>query len=232
MKHVFRARINSLVFSIRLFSFWHRICFRFITEINWWSSLSSRRTASTDFRDSTVLSVHHSWQVLLPRSSVCIEIVKMSLRVGQHYCVQRRTSHLSSSLLLQQCPMCFVRLTWIVCEMGGSWLNSCCFVEYCFQDFWKQFAPSLYSSHLDFSPSALFKSWWCSHTLVLTWLQLDRNSRFILSERSDFQMIINLSIVVHAFPVRMLTSLSVDEILLLRYMNWSTNLRGFSWLHA
>ena len=39
-------------------------------------------------------------------------------------------------------------------------------------------------------------------------------------------MINNLSISVHAFTRHMLTSLSVDEILLLRYMNLSTNFRG------
>ena len=28
---------------------------------------------------------------------------------------------------------CFVRLTWIVWEMGGKWPNNCCFVKHCFQ---------------------------------------------------------------------------------------------------
>ena len=35
--------------------------------------------------------------------------------------VHRSTSLMSSSLLLQQCPACLVRLTWIVFVMGGSW---------------------------------------------------------------------------------------------------------------
>ena len=39
-------------------------------------------------------------------------------------------------------------------------------------------------------------------------------------------MINNLSIAVHAFVRFMLTSLSVDEMLLLRYVNWSINFRG------
>ena len=38
-------------------------------------------------------------------------------------------------------------------------------------------------------------------------------------------MIDNLSIVVHAFTEHMLTSLSIEEILLPRYVNLSTNLR-------
>ena len=37
--------------------------------------------------------------------------------------------------------------------------------------------------------------------------------RFILSDRFDFHMIDNLSIEVHAFPSRILMSLSVDETL-------------------
>ena len=48
--------------------------------------------------------------------------------------VHRRTSLMISSLLLQQCPACLVRLTWIVFVMGGRWPNSCCFVECCLQD--------------------------------------------------------------------------------------------------
>ena len=42
-------------------------------------------------------------------------------------------------------------------------------------------------------------------------------------QRSNFHMVIYLSIAVHAFPMHMLTLLSVDEILELRYMNWCTN---------
>ena len=39
-------------------------------------------------------------------------------------------------------------------------------------------------------------------------------------------MVVNLLMTVHALPMRVLTLISVDEILLLRYMNWSTNFRG------
>ena len=35
-------------------------------------------------------------------------------------------------------------------------------------------------------------------------------------------MIDNLSIATHDFPLRMFTSFSVDDILLPRYVNWST----------
>ena len=35
--------------------------------------------------------------------------------------VHKSTSLMSSSLLLQQCPACLVRLTWIVFVIGGRW---------------------------------------------------------------------------------------------------------------
>ena len=44
--------------------------------------------------------------------------------------------HRSKSLmLLQQCPACLVRLTWIVFVMGGRWSYSWCLVGCCRQDF-------------------------------------------------------------------------------------------------
>ena len=42
--------------------------------------------------------------------------------------VHRSTSLMSSSLLLQQRPVCLVCLTWIVFVMGGRWPYSCCFM--------------------------------------------------------------------------------------------------------
>ena len=50
--------------------------------------------------------------------------------VGFH----RSTSLMSSSLLLQQCPACLVRLTWLVFVMGGRWPYSWCLVGCCRQD--------------------------------------------------------------------------------------------------
>ena len=48
--------------------------------------------------------------------------------------VYRSTSLMSLSLLLQQCPACLVRLTWIVFVMGGRWPFSWCLVGCCRQD--------------------------------------------------------------------------------------------------
>ena len=48
--------------------------------------------------------------------------------------VHRSTSIRSSSLPLQQCPACLVRLIWIVFVMGGRWPYSWCLVGCCRQD--------------------------------------------------------------------------------------------------
>ena len=55
-----------------------------------------------------------------------------------------------------------------------------------------------------------------------------KKSCFILSDRSDFHLIDNQSIAFHAFIRHMITSLSVDEMSLPRYGNWSTNFRGLA----
>ena len=41
---------------------------------------------------------------------------------------------MSSFLLLQQCPVCLVRLILMVLDMGDRWPYSSCFVECCFLD--------------------------------------------------------------------------------------------------
>ena len=54
-------------------------------------------------------------------------------RVGIH----KSTSLMSSSLLLQQCPACLVRLTWIVFVIGGRWPYCWCLVGCCCQDLFR-----------------------------------------------------------------------------------------------
>ena len=51
--------------------------------------------------------------------------------------VHKSTSLMSSSLLLQQCPACLFRLTWIVFVIGGRWPYSWCLVGCCRQDLFK-----------------------------------------------------------------------------------------------
>ena len=70
--------------------------------------------------------------------------------VGVHW----STSLMSSSLLLQQCPACLVRLTWIVFVMGGRWPYSWCLVGCCRQDLFNiarnQFLFPNYCCSVDF----------------------------------------------------------------------------------
>ena len=48
--------------------------------------------------------------------------------------VHKSTLLMSSSLLLQQCPACLIRLTWIVFVIGGRWPYSWCLVGCCHQE--------------------------------------------------------------------------------------------------
>ena len=49
--------------------------------------------------------------------------------------VHRSTSFMSSSLLLQQCPACLVRLTLIIFVIGGRWPYSWYFVGCCCEQY-------------------------------------------------------------------------------------------------
>ena len=120
---------------------------------------------------------------------------------------------------------CFVRFT-------GLWDGrpfSSCFMECCFQNFFsKKQLASFCSSHLAFYSNRFLKV-----QVVLPYNITDtatawKNFCFILSVRSDFLIVDNLSIAFSAYPMHILISLSVDEILLLRYMNRRTSFRGMS----
>ena len=96
-------------------------------------------------RISLTLSLHFSLSFIASgRSSglhpVSSQSCYMYVRVGlsafsrPYVGVYRSTSFMSPSLLLQQCPACLVRLTWIVFVMGGRWPYSWCLVRCCRQD--------------------------------------------------------------------------------------------------
>ena len=99
-------------------------------------------------RISLTLSRHSSLSfIALGRSSgqhpVSSHSCWMYVRVGRpafaRPCVgiHKSTSLMSSSLLLQQCPACLVRLTWIVFVIGGRWPYSWCLVGCCCQDLFR-----------------------------------------------------------------------------------------------
>ena len=122
---------------------------------------------------------------------------------------------MSLSLLFQQCPACLVHI-WIVLEMGGRWLYSCCFEGCYFQDLFS-IAHSILVQFL----SSFFSLHFITIYVVHPYFRIDSTAvwkklRFILSDKSDFHIIDKLLIAVHAFASRILMSFSVDEILLVR----------------
>ena len=106
---------------------------------------------------------------------------------------------MSSSLLLQQCIACLVRLTWIVFVMGGRWPYSCRFVGCCHQDLF-----NISRSILVYLPLSFFSIRLVSVHVVYPYSSKDTTTawkklRFILSVRSDFSTTDCLPIAVHAF---------------------------------
>ena len=95
---------------------------------------SSSCVASTDIPDplSPLLPIiHRLWQVFRATSRIPISLLYVCSRWSSCFCLailNRSTSLMSSSLLLQQCPACLVRLTWIGFVMGGRWPYSWCLV--------------------------------------------------------------------------------------------------------
>ena len=96
-------------------------------------------------RISLILSRHFSLSFIASGRSSGLHLVSshsccMYVRAGHpafawpYVGVHRSTPLMNSSLLLQQCPACLVRLTWIVFVMGGRWLYSWCLVGCCRQD--------------------------------------------------------------------------------------------------
>ena len=103
------------------------------------SSSSSCRAASMDIPDSLspLFPIVHCWSSGLHLvSSHCCGMYVLAGRpaFARLYVGVYKSTSMSSFLLLQQCPACLVRLTWIVFVMGGRWPDSWCFVGCCRQD--------------------------------------------------------------------------------------------------
>ena len=82
-------------------------------------------TLSRHFSLSFIASGRSSGLNLVSSHSCCMYVWAGRPAFARPYVgVHRSTSLMSSSLLLQQCPACLVRLTWIVFVMGGRWLYS------------------------------------------------------------------------------------------------------------
>ena len=159
-------------------------------------SMALSRHSSRSFIDSGRSSELHPVSSL----SCC-----MYVRAGRPAFVQpyegvlRRTSLMSSSLLLQQCPACLVRLTLIVFVMGGRWLYSWGFLGCCLLDLFK-----IARSILVQLPSSFFSIRLVSVHVVHPYSNIDTTAAwkklcFILSVRSDFHMTDSLLIAAHTF---------------------------------
>ena len=111
----------------------------------WNISSSSCRAGSTDIPEplSPLFPIFHRPGRSSGQHPVSSHSCWMYVRAGRpafaRPCVgvHKSTSLLSSSLLLQQCPACLVRLTWIVFVIGGRWPYSWCLVGCCCQDLFK-----------------------------------------------------------------------------------------------
>ena len=66
--------------------------------------------------------------------SFCVYVRACRPAFARLYVGVHSRSLMSSSRLLQLCPACLVRLSWIVFVMGGRWPYSWCLVGCCHQD--------------------------------------------------------------------------------------------------
>ena len=109
-------------------------------------------TLSRHFSLSFIASGRSSRLHPVSSHSCCMYVLAGRPTFAQPYVgVHRSTSLMSSSLVLQQCPACLVRLTWIVFVMSGRWPYSWYFLGCCRQDlfnienhllFWKKFTTT------------------------------------------------------------------------------------------
>ena len=131
----------------------------------WWLTYVTIRPSAVDSVYVVLTYIYHHHIALVARISLTLSrhsslsIIALGRSSGQHPvsshscwmyvragrpafarpCVgiHKSTSLMSSSLLLQQCPACLVRLTWIVFVIGGRWPYSWCLVGCCCQDLFR-----------------------------------------------------------------------------------------------
>ena len=136
---------------------------------------------------SIVLAVFTDYILSLPRA-----VLSKFFSIGQYMNDHKMGLHkitplMCSSSHLQQFPASLVRLTWMVLEMRGKWLYSCCF-----QDFFN----ITHSILVQFSFSFFSMCFVCVH-VVYPYSSIDTTAA-IWSDISNFHMIDRLSIPVHA----------------------------------
>ncbi len=97
---------------------------------------------------------------------------------------------MSSSLLLLQCS---VHLNGMVCETGGKWLYSWCFVRWCFQDLFKTthktlvlFSSSVFKICKLFSRTQQILNCWNGLFLLRFHFSFDKNICFLSQIKIEF----------------------------------------------
>ena len=132
-------------------------------------------TLSRHFSLSFIASGRSSW--LHPVSSqTCCMYVRAGLPTfaRPYVRVHRSTSLMSSSLFLQQCPACHVRLTWLIFVMGGRWPYSWCLVGCYLQDLF-----NITRSILVYLPSSFFSSRFVSVQVVHPYSSIDTTAAWV-----------------------------------------------------
>ena len=140
------------------------------------SSSSSCYATSTDIPDplsplslSFVASGRFSGLYPVSSHSCCMYILAGRHAYGRPYVgVHWSTSLMSSSLLLQQCSACLIRLAWIVFVMVGRWPYSWCFVGVAARTYSVLLSTFVFNCRLASSPAVSLASKWCIHTAVST----------------------------------------------------------------
>ena len=97
---------------------------------------------------------------------------------------------MSTFLRHQQCPACLARLTWVVCEMGGTWLSNCCFVGWTFRICSKQQVSFLCKSYAALSPFVSLKKKSVSiaaHAIPMRMLTLFSVDKMLLPRFTNFR---------------------------------------------
>ena len=108
-----------------------------------WSPLFGTFFFLTITRSGLLVSIMWYFCIIISFIPVSSHSCWMYVRAGRsafarpYVAVHKSTSLMSSSLLLQQCPACLVRLTWIVFVVRGRWPYSWCLVGCCRQDLFK-----------------------------------------------------------------------------------------------
>ena len=119
------------------------------------------------------------------------------------------------------CSKSLIRFIWMVCVMGGKWPYNCSFAGDCFQNSFKT-AHSILMHFFSKCFVRVHEVLPYNNTNTTTALKISRliSRSFIwkIIFSNDFQMIDNQSMAFCGFSMRMLTQLSVDEILLPMYV--------------